>query len=242
MPTACIRVGRSWKSSAAKAMVNSAWLCTITLDNPTGTPWAIAKACARNWPRNSEKLMAISSGQDTSGLRTNRQGSAAIAKRSVVISSGENSSSAIRLATNASPQITATRTAMQMSAGFIFSSSFLALLAGFGFAQEISAVQRRVIIGRHQREAGFGQHALDHPAEGGIFVAHMGDDALALKAVVLDVELRPLLDVALASIGHADENDIAQIEIRAGLQRAIDARQRHRLPVIRQMTQRELAA
>ena len=41
-------------------------------------------------------------------------------KRSVVISSGENSFSAMRLATKASPQITATSTAMQTSAGFIF--------------------------------------------------------------------------------------------------------------------------
>ena len=65
------------------------------------------------------KLIAISSGHDTFGLRTNRQGTAAMAKRSVVISSGGNSSSAIRLATNASPQITATMTAMQTSAGFI---------------------------------------------------------------------------------------------------------------------------
>src|SRR5947207_13636731 len=160
MPTACIRVGRSWKSSAAKAMVNSAWLCTITLDNPTGTPWAIAKACARNWPRNSEKLMAISSGQDRSGLRTNRQGMAAMAKRSVVISSGENSSSAIRLATNASPQITATRTAIKMSAGFIIVGpvvgSLLALFAGFRFTQEIGAVKGGVIVGRHGLEADVG--------------------------------------------------------------------------------------
>ena len=66
------------------------------------------------------KLMAIRISQDTPGLRTNRHGNAAIAKRSVVISSGENSLSAIRLTIKPSPQITATRTAMHTSAGFIF--------------------------------------------------------------------------------------------------------------------------
>src|SRR5712672_596494 len=237
IPTVCIRVGRSPNSIAAKAMVNSAWLCTITLESPTGTPCAIPKACARNWPRNSVKLIAISTGQETLGLRTNRHGSAAIAKRSVVISSGENSSSAIRLATNARPQITATRTAIKTSAGFIF----LTLFAGFRFVQKISAVQRRVIIDRHDREAGIGQHALDHPAKGRIFVAHMADDAVAIEIVVLDAEVGPALDVALSAVGHADENDVAQIKIRARLQRIADPRQRHRLPEIRQMVQRELA-
>ena len=77
-----------------------------------------AEAIAREL--NSVALIAIRSGQETSGLRTNRQGMAATAKRSVVINSGENSSSAIRLATNASPQMTATRTAMPTSTGFIF--------------------------------------------------------------------------------------------------------------------------
>jgi hypothetical protein len=120
MPTVCTRDGNSPNSSAAKPIVNSAWLCTITLERPTGTPCAMANACDRNWPRNSVKLIAINSGHETSGFFTNRHGTAAIAKRSVVISSGENSLSAIRLATKASPQITATRTAMQTSAGFIF--------------------------------------------------------------------------------------------------------------------------
>ena len=101
-------------------MVNSAWLCTITLERPTGTPWAMAKACARNWPRNSVKLIEASTPHETFGRATNRQGKAAMEKRSVVISSGENSFSAMRLATKASPQITATSTAMQTSAGFIF--------------------------------------------------------------------------------------------------------------------------
>src|SRR5882757_6439164 len=237
IPTVCIRVGRSPNSIAAKAMVNSAWLCTITLESPTGTPCAIPKACARNWPRNSVKLIAISTGQETLGLRINRHGSAAIAKRSVVISSGENSSSAIRLATNARPQITATRTAIKTSAGFIF----LTLFAGFRFAQKISAVQRRVIIDRDDREAGIGQHALDHPAKRRIFVAHMANNAVAIEIVVLDAEIGPALDVALRAIGYADEDDVAQIEIRSGLQRVIDPRQRHRLPEVRQMVQRELA-
>src|SRR5437879_2604365 len=168
MPVVCMRDGNSPNRTAAKPIVNSAWLCTITLDRPTGTPWAMAKAWARNWPRNSVKLIAIRSGQETSGFLTNRHGTAAIAKRSVVISSGENSSSAIRLATKARPQITATRTARQTSEGFIG----LALLAVFRFPQQIGTVQRRVIIGRYQGEADVGQHALDHPAEGGIFVAH----------------------------------------------------------------------
>src|SRR5665647_3675303 len=85
-----------------------------------------------------------------SGLRTNRHGTAAIAKRSIVISAGDNSSSAIRLATKARPQITATITARLTSAGFI---EYLALLAWFRFPQQVGAVQRRVIIRRHHREA-----------------------------------------------------------------------------------------
>jgi hypothetical protein len=47
-PMVCIRVGISLKMIAAKAMVNGAWLCTITLVSPTGTPRAIATDCARN--------------------------------------------------------------------------------------------------------------------------------------------------------------------------------------------------
>ena len=115
----CLRVGTSPNAITANAIVNSAWLCTITLASPTGTPCAMPKACARNWPRNSVALMAISNGHDTSGLRTNRHGTAAMAKRIVVISVGGSSSSASRLATNARPQITATRTARKMSAGFM---------------------------------------------------------------------------------------------------------------------------
>src|SRR5258707_3778111 len=52
-----------------------------------------------------------------------------------VISSGENSSSAIRLATKPSPQITTTRTARPTSKGFI--AAALALLAGLRFPQQI---------------------------------------------------------------------------------------------------------
>src|SRR6266436_2983337 len=160
--------------TVAMPMLNSAWLCTITLERPTGTPCAMANACARNWPRNSVKLMEIRTGHETFGRGTNRHGNAAMAKRNVVISSGENSSSASRLATKASPQITATMTARLTSTGF----TSLALLAGFRFAQQISAVQRRVIIGRDQLEANVGEHALHHPAEGRIFVAHVGDNAV----------------------------------------------------------------
>src|ERR1043165_5520794 len=119
MPITCRRVGAAPKARTAKATVNSAWLCTMTLASPTGTPCAMPNACARNWPRNSVALMAINSGQDTSGLRTNRHGTAAMAKRSVVISVGGNSSSASRLATKPSPQITATRVARKMSAGLM---------------------------------------------------------------------------------------------------------------------------
>ena len=96
-----MRVGISRNASAANATVNSAWLCTMTLASPTGTPCAIAQDCARNWPRNSVALIAISTGQDTFGRRTNRHGSAAIAKRIAVISAGDNSSSASRLADEA---------------------------------------------------------------------------------------------------------------------------------------------
>src|SRR5690242_21326345 len=107
----------------------------------------------------------------------NRHGSAAMMKRIAVINSGENSSSAIRLATKASPQMIATRMAMRISAGFIvvLGSALscspvlirLALLAGSWFAQQIGAVHRCVVIGRDQREADVGQHPLHHPAEGG---------------------------------------------------------------------------
>ena len=115
-------------------MVNSAWLCTITLERPTGTPSAMAKACARNWPRNSVKLIAISSGQETSGARTNRHGNAAMAKRSVVISSGENSLSAIRLATKRKPPDHRHQDGDKDVGRFHFPGSFLvlALFAGFG--------------------------------------------------------------------------------------------------------------
>ena len=119
MPVICRRVGISRNASAANDTVNSAWLCTITLARPTGTPCAIPQDWARNWPRNSQKLMEIRIGQETFGRRTNRHGTAAMAKRSVVISAGDSSSSAHRLATNARPQITATRTARQTSEGFI---------------------------------------------------------------------------------------------------------------------------
>src|ERR1700704_4146199 len=61
----------------------------------------------------------------------------------------------------------------------------LALLAGFRFSPQVGAVQRRVIIRRDQHEAALGEHALDHPAEGRIFVAHMGHHAVARKPMVL---------------------------------------------------------
>ena len=64
-------------------------------------------------------------------------------------------------------------------------------------------MERRVIVDRFQREADIGQHALDHPAEGRVFVAHMGDHAFALEIVVLDGEVGPALDVALAEALNA---------------------------------------
>src|SRR6185312_16210766 len=120
----------------------------------------------------------------------NRHGSAATEKRSAVISSGENSLSARRLAIKPNPQMTATRTAMHTSAGFTFLALLFglvdggrylsALFAGFRFAQQISAVQRGMVVDRLQRESDIGQHAFDDPAEGRVFVPHMADDALAL--------------------------------------------------------------
>src|SRR5712671_3579318 len=160
----------------------------MTLASPTGTPCAIAHDCARNCPRNSVPLIAISTVQGTSGRRTSRHGAAAMAKRIAVISAGESSSSASLLATNPRPQMTATRTARKTSKGFI--DAALALLAGFWFPQQIGAVQRRVIISRDQRETDVGQHALHHPAERRIFVAHMGNHTVARKIVILDVEVR----------------------------------------------------
>jgi len=72
-----------------------------------------------------------------------------------VINSGENSSSASRLAIKPNPQMIATRTAIKTSAGFISWLCywslrswllFSALFAGFRFAQEIGAVQGGVIV------------------------------------------------------------------------------------------------
>ena len=97
IPVICIGVGISRNAIAANATVNSAWLCTITLASPTGTWCAIAQDCARNCPRNSVPLIAISTVQETFGRRTNRHGTAAMAKRIAVISAGESSSSASRL-------------------------------------------------------------------------------------------------------------------------------------------------
>jgi hypothetical protein len=48
MPIHCRRVGRSPSASAAKTMVKSAWLWTMTEARPGGVPWAIPK----NWKRN----------------------------------------------------------------------------------------------------------------------------------------------------------------------------------------------
>src|ERR1700687_3787556 len=101
-------------------------------------------------------------------------------------------------------------------------------------------MQRSVVVSGYQREADVSQHPRDHPAEGRILVAHMGHHTVAVEIVVLDAELRPLLDVALRSVGHADEHDIAQVEAAPWLQRAKDPRQRDRLPEVRQMMQREL--
>ena len=41
MPSICTRVGTSRNANAANATVNSAWLCTMTLASPTGTPCAM---------------------------------------------------------------------------------------------------------------------------------------------------------------------------------------------------------
>ena len=119
IPVSCRRVGISRNATAANATVNSAWLCTITLVRPTGTLCAMAQDCARNCPRNSVLEIAISTVQETFGRRTNRHGTAAIAKRIAVINAGESSFSASLLATNPRPQVTATVTARKTSAGFI---------------------------------------------------------------------------------------------------------------------------
>src|SRR5712691_9435719 len=60
----------------------------------------------------------VGAGPSATSASANK-GTAAMAKRNVVISAGENSSTAIRLATKASPQMTATRRAMQTSAGLM---------------------------------------------------------------------------------------------------------------------------
>src|SRR5262249_73782 len=143
-------------------------------------------------------------------------GIAAMAKRIAVISAGGSSSSASRLATKARPQMTATKTAMQTSAGFMV--VFLALPAGCRFLQEIRAVERRVIVRGQQPKTDLGRHALHHPSERGIFVAHVGHDAIGFELVILDVEVRPLADVALTSVRHADKHNVAQVETRARLQ------------------------
>ena len=83
------------------------------------------KGLSQELPRNSVELIAIRTDQETAGLRKNRHGNAAIEKRNVVISSGENSLSASRLAIKPNPQMTATRTAIKTSAGFIVFGLFL---------------------------------------------------------------------------------------------------------------------
>jgi hypothetical protein len=52
-PSHCRAVGRSASSSAAKAMVNSACVCTTMAARPGGIPCAIPKNWKRNWPANS---------------------------------------------------------------------------------------------------------------------------------------------------------------------------------------------
>ena len=52
----------------------------------------------------------------------------------------------------------------------------------------------------------------------------MGDGAIAIKVMILDAEIGPLIDIALSTVERAEQGDIAQIEIRAGFQRAEDPR------------------
>jgi hypothetical protein len=66
MPTVCMRVGISPKRDRRKGDGEQRLALHDHAGRPTGTPCAMPKACARNWPRNSVALIAISSGQDTS--------------------------------------------------------------------------------------------------------------------------------------------------------------------------------
>ena len=119
MPAICSGVGISRNANAANAIVNSAWLCTITLVKPTGTPWAMAIGLRQKLP---EKQRAADRDQQRPGhigLAHEQAWHRSHAKRSAVISAGENSSSAIRLATKPRPQITATSMARLTSVGFI---------------------------------------------------------------------------------------------------------------------------
>src|SRR5262245_6262141 len=111
-------VGRSRRTIAANTIVNSAWVWTSSDASPGGRLSAIAKNCRRNWPAKSVAPIAIRRDHATGGRGSTSAGTAAIAKRSAVSAGGEKLSSARPVATNASPQMTATSSASATGSGF----------------------------------------------------------------------------------------------------------------------------
>ena len=114
-PAHCIGVGRSPSASAAKTIVNSACVCTITDASPGGMPCAIPKNWNRNWPANSVRPTGTSADHGRAGRGSSSAGAAAIRKRSATSCGGEKASRPMRVATKATPQMTATRTARPAS-------------------------------------------------------------------------------------------------------------------------------
>src|SRR5262249_21940433 len=115
MPTPCRRDGRSPRAMAANSTVKSACVCTMTDARPGGNPLAMPKNWNRNCPVKSVRPIVTSAAQDTGGRGRNAMGSAAITNRSAVSCGGEKLSSATRVATNATPQMTVTSRASARS-------------------------------------------------------------------------------------------------------------------------------
>ena len=92
-------------------MVKSAWVWIMIEARPGGIPRVMPKNCRRNWPAKRKRPAAMRAPQGTGGRASHRAGTAATRKRSAVSWGGDTTSRAIRVATNARPQITATSSA-----------------------------------------------------------------------------------------------------------------------------------
>src|SRR4051794_37693972 len=89
MPTSCHRPGRSPSSSAAKPMVNTAWLWITSEARPAGRPRWMARNSSPNWRAPIETPTASTQRHRTRGRPMNSTaGTAATRKRMAVNSSG----------------------------------------------------------------------------------------------------------------------------------------------------------